>query len=53
MIMKPKILVLGGAMAGLDASNELKSKLGEKTSVTLIDRRVASQFPPSFVWVMM
>ena len=51
--MKAKVLVLGGGMSGIVVSNELKSMLGDEAHVSLVDRRTKSQFPPSFVWVML
>lgn len=51
--MKSNVLVLGGGMSGIVVSNELKSMLGDEVHVSLVDRRSSSQFPPSFVWVML
>ena len=55
--MKAEVLVLGGGMSGVVVANELQSALGkeeeEEVHVSLIDRRRNSQFPPSFVWVML
>lgn len=50
---KPLILVLGGGIGGLVASNSLKKKLGKQTNVTLIERKREFQFPPSYLWLML
>lgn len=47
------MLVLGGGIGGLVASNLLKKKLGKRAIVTLVDRKRNFQFPPSYPWVML
>ncbi|HEV2137705.1 MAG TPA: FAD/NAD(P)-binding oxidoreductase [Nitrososphaerales archaeon] len=52
--MKEKqILVLGGGVGGLVASNSLKKSLSTRATVTLIDRKKSFQFPPSYPWLML
>ncbi len=50
---EPKILVLGGGIGGLVASNLLKDKLGSRAEVTVVERKKNFQFPPSYPWVML
>lgn len=47
------ILILGGGVGGLVASNELADRLGDKAKVTLIERKAKFQFPPSYPWLML
>jgi len=47
------ILVLGGGIGGLVASNSLKERLGKQAKVTLIERKKNFQFPPSYPWLML
>ena len=47
------ILVLGGGIGGLTASNSLKKKIGNKAKVILIERKKTFQFPPSYPWLML
>jgi len=47
------ILVLGGGVGGLVASNILKEKLGDKAVVKLVERKRQFQFPPSYPWLML
>lgn len=51
--MLPQIVILGAGVGGLVAANELEDKVGDRASVTLIDRNVRFQFPPSFPWIVM
>jgi sulfide:quinone oxidoreductase len=48
-----RILVLGGGVGGLVASNSLKNNLGSRAAVTLIERKKEFQFPPSYPWLML
>jgi len=41
------ILVLGGGVGGLVASNVLKDKLRDQITVRLVERKRQLQFPPS------
>lgn len=50
---EPSILILGGGVGGLVASNLLKKKLGRQSNVTLIERKKEFQFPPSYPWLML
>jgi sulfide:quinone oxidoreductase len=47
------VVVLGGGVGGLVASNQLKQKLGKHVNVKLIERKKVFQFPPSYPWVML
>ena len=47
------VLVLGGGVGGLVASNSLKGRLGRQAKVTLIERKKDFQFPPSYPWLML
>src|SRR3990170_4231901 len=47
------ILVLGGGVGGLVASNILKEKLGDRAVVKLVERKRQFQFPPSYPWLML
>ena len=47
-----EILVLGGGIGGIAAASILSEGLGEKTRITLIDRKEKFQFPPSYPWLM-
>ncbi len=47
------VLVLGGGVGGLVASNSLKAKLGTHAKVKLIERKKEFQFPPSYPWLML
>ncbi len=47
------VLVLGGGVGGLVASNSLKAKLGTNVKVKLIERKMEFQFPPSYPWLML
>ena len=46
-----RVLILGGGVGGLVVANELKNKLGDKVNVTLVDRKKAFEFAPSFIWL--
>lgn len=48
-----RILVLGGGVGGLVASDLLKEKLQTEAKVTLIERKKVFQFPPSYPWLML
>jgi len=50
--MVKNIVVLGGGIGGLVASNRLQKKLGKKCQVFLVDRRTKYEFTPSYLWVM-
>ncbi|MCL4436523.1 MAG: NAD(P)/FAD-dependent oxidoreductase [Thaumarchaeota archaeon] len=47
------ILILGGGVGGLVASNVLKEKLGDQATVRLVERKKQFQFPPSYPWLML
>ena len=47
------ILVLGGGVGGLVASNILKEKLGDEATVKMVERKRQFQFPPSYPWLML
>jgi len=49
--MSPRIVVLGAGVGGLVVADELKAKVKDKASVTLVDRKGSFHFPPSFPWV--
>jgi len=48
-----KILILGGGIGGLVASNLLSKGLRKKHEVTVVDRKTRYEFTPSFPWLMM
>ncbi|MDG6916245.1 MAG: NAD(P)/FAD-dependent oxidoreductase [Nitrososphaerota archaeon] len=48
-----QILVLGGGVGGLVASNMLAERLGDRAKVTLVERKDKFQFPPSYPWLML
>ena len=48
-----QILVLGGGVGGLVASNVLAERLGDRAKVTLVERKDKFQFPPSYPWLML
>ena len=50
---KNNILVLGGGIGGLVASNILADRLKNKAAITLIERKDKFQFPPSYPWLML
>ncbi|MBI2125921.1 MAG: NAD(P)/FAD-dependent oxidoreductase [Thaumarchaeota archaeon] len=52
-MVSTRILVLGGGVGGLVASNLLKEKLAAEAKVTLIERKKVFQFPPSYSWLML
>jgi sulfide:quinone oxidoreductase len=52
-MMEKQILVLGGGVGGLVASNSLKKNLSAKAVVTIIERKKNFQFPPSYPWLML
>jgi len=47
------IVVLGGGVGGLVASNELRKRLGREHRVVLVDRDTRHVFAPSFTWLML
>src|SRR3972149_5728475 len=47
------VLILGGGVGGLVASNILKEKLGDQATVRLVERKRQFQFPPSYPWLML
>ena len=47
------IIVLGGGVGGLVASNILKEKLADRATVRLVERKKQFQFPPSYPWIML
>ncbi len=48
-----KVVILGGGVGGLVASNLLAKRLQKSDSVILIDKKPEYQFTPSFPWIMM
>ena len=48
-----QILILGGGVGGLVASNVLAERLGDRAKVTLVERKDKFQFPPSYPWLML
>ena len=49
--MNPKVIVVGGSFAGLNAAFRLKRKLKSKVDVTVISRQADFVFIPSLIWV--
>ncbi|MBI4257565.1 MAG: NAD(P)/FAD-dependent oxidoreductase [Thaumarchaeota archaeon] len=47
------ILILGGGIGGLVASNVLKDKLGERADIKVVEKKRYFQFPPSYPWLML
>jgi len=47
------IVVLGGGVGGLVASNELRKRLGRGHRVVVVDRDTHHIFAPSFTWLML
>ncbi|WP_298439613.1 FAD/NAD(P)-binding oxidoreductase [Geobacter sp.] len=47
------VLVLGGGVGGLVASNKLRRKLGREHRVVVVDRKTHHEFAPSFLWLML
>jgi len=47
------IVVLGGGVGGLVASNELRKKLGREHRVVLVDKETRHVFAPSFTWLIL
>ncbi len=50
---RKQVLVLGGGVGGLVASNNLQKELDGNGEVTLIERKKTFQFPPSYPWLML
>jgi sulfide:quinone oxidoreductase len=50
---RESVLVLGGGVGGLVASNVLKRELGSRAEIRLIERKKVFQFPPSYPWLML
>ena len=48
-----QVVILGGGVGGLVAASQLKARVKDKVSVTLIDRKKFFEFPPSFPWLVM
>jgi len=46
-------VILGGGVGGLVVANLLRDKLRNQADLTLIDRKKAFEFPPSYPWVML
>ena len=51
--MTNQVVVLGGGVGGLVVANELKGRVKDAATVTLVDRKQRFEFPPSFPWVVM
>lgn len=47
------VVILGGGVGGLVASNVLRKKLGREHRVVLVDKMMQHVFAPSFTWVML
>ncbi len=47
------VLILGGGVGGLVASNVLREKVGAQTTIRLVERKRQFQFPPSYPWLML
>lgn len=47
------VLVLGGGIGGVVASNILNNKLGNDADVKIVEKKEVFQFPPSYPWVML
>jgi len=47
------IVVLGGGVGGLVASNELRKRLGREHRIVLVDKERHHVFSPSFTWLML
>ena len=48
-----KVLILGGGVGGLVASNVLSKKLGKRHEVVLVEKKTKYEFTPSYLWLMM
>lgn len=48
-----RVLVLGGGIGGLVASNSIKKQARKDTLVTLVDRKKNFQFLPAYPWLML
>ncbi len=46
------IVVLGGGVGGMMATNQLRSRLSREHRIVLIDRNAEHAFAPSFLWLM-
>ena len=53
MTTKNRVLVLGCGIGGTIVAGELAKKARKQASITVVERKQAVQFPPSFPWVMM
>jgi sulfide:quinone oxidoreductase len=53
LVARPTVVILGGGIGGLVASNILADRLGERAEIKVIDRKGFFQFPPSYPWVML
>jgi sulfide:quinone oxidoreductase len=47
------IVILGGGVGGLVASNELRKRLGRDHRIVLVDKETRHVFAPSFTWLML
>jgi len=47
------IVILGGGVGGLVASNTLRKKLGREHRIVLVDKETRHVFAPSFTWLML
>ncbi len=50
---KQTVLVLGGGISGLVASNVLKDNLGNQADIKIVEQKKHFEFPPSYPWVML
>ena len=53
MTTKNRVLILGCGIGGTIVAGELAKKARKQASITVVERKQAVQFPPSFPWVMM
>ena len=51
--MGKSVVVLGGGVGGIVATNKVRKKLGREHKVFLVDRRTQHEFSPSFLWLML
>ncbi len=52
MNTQPTIIILGGGIGGIAASNVLAKKVGKAAKIILIDKQKNHVFPPSFLHLM-
>lgn len=47
-----KVVILGGGAGGLVVANKLRSAVGQKAEITLVDKEKNHLFSPSLLWLM-